>query len=319
MSRFHVAFLLILILAVGCHRENAQTPFQIGKQLLYQGKTREAIEMLITVPWSSSDVMAARKLISETCTRIELANPKISRHPRIELVEIVGSLPHDPACFTEGLAFDGGIFWESCGLPGKSSVRRVDAQTGKILAEQKLDKKYFGEGLTQFNGVLFVLTLQEGTGLVFDSQLNRQERTFAFQGEGWGLTHDATDLICSNGTNEIRFLDPKTGIIKKTIKVFNGDLPVMNINELEYVNGELLANVFLTERIARIDAASGKLVGWIFAEGLLPTHLHYKANVLNGIAYDSVGGQHYLTGKFWPNVFIVRLKPIPALMAQKQT
>ncbi|MEZ5427743.1 MAG: glutaminyl-peptide cyclotransferase [Pyrinomonadaceae bacterium] len=316
MRRFHIAFLLILILAVGFRGQELPTPFQKGKQLLYEGKTREALEVLLTVPWSSPDIMSARKLISETCTRIELANPKVNPPLRIEIVEIVATLPHDSTCFTQGLAFDKGTFWESCGLKGKSSVRRVDAKTGKLLAEQKLDKKYYGEGLTQINGKIFVLTWLEGTGLVFDSQLNQLERTFAFQGEGWGIAHDGTDLICSNGTNEIRFLDPKTGSIKKTIKVFNGDLPIMNINELEYVNGELLANILFTERIARIDATSGKLIGWILAEGLLPTDLYNKANVLNGIAYDSVRGQLYLTGKNWPNVFIVNLKP---LMASKST
>ena len=312
MSKLHVAFLTALILVAGCRRENAPTPFQVGKQLLSQGKPREAIEMLITVPWSSSDVMAARKLISETCTRIELASAETSARPRIEMVEIVSSLPHDPTCFTEGLEFDGGILLESCGLTGKSSVRRVEALTGTVLTEQKLDKKYFGEGLTQFNGALFVLTFQEGIGLVFDSQLTRQERAFTFQGEGWGLTHNATDLICSNGTNEIRFLDPKTGAIKNTIKVFNGDLPIMNINELEYVNGELLANIYLTERIARIDPASGKLLGWILAEGLLSNDLYFKkTDILNGIAYDAAEGRLFLTGKLWPSVFIVRLKPFP--------
>lgn len=316
MSRFHVAVLLTLILAVGCRRENLPTPFHKGKQLLYEGKTREALEVLLTVSWSSPDIMTARKLISETCTRIELANPRINPPLRLEMVEIAGTLPHDSTCFTEGLVFEKGVFWESCGLSGKSSVRRVDAQTGNVLAEQKLDKKYFGEGLTQINGAIFVLTWQEGTGLVFDSQLNQQERTFAFQGEGWGITHDGTDLICSNGTNEIRFLDPMTGGIKKTIKVFNGEMPIMNINELEYVNGELLANILFTERIARIDAASGKLLGWILAEGLLPTDLYYKVSDLNGIAYDSAGEQLYLTGKNWPNVFIVHRKP---LMSPKPT
>lgn len=316
MNRFYLAFLVTLVIAVSCHRENPPTPFQIGKQLLYQGKTREAIEKLIAIPWSSSDVMAARKLISEICTRIELTNLKNSMPLRVEVVEIAGTLPHDPTCFTEGLVFDEGMFWESCGLSGKSSVRRVEVQTGKVMAEQNLDKKYFGEGLTRLNGAIFTLTFQERTGLVFDSQLTQQERTFTLQGEGWGLTHDATDLICSNGTNEISFLDPTTGAVKKIIKVFNGDLPVMNINELEYVNGELLANIYLTERIARIDPASGKLLGWILAEGLLPNDVYNKADILNGIAYDPVGEQLYLTGKLWPNVFSVRLKPFP-LFASK--
>jgi len=267
--------------------------------------------MLATVPWSAPEAMAARRLIAKTCTRIDLFNRDAGRvGPRVDVVEIVSTLPHDSSCWTEGLELDGNTLLESCGGYEKSTIRRVDVRTGAGLQEHRLDSRHYAEGLTQFGGSIFVLTWREGTGLVFDSKLTQQERSFAVQGEGWGMTHDATSLICSNGSNEIRFLDPKTGAIKKVLKIFNGELPLMNINELEYVNGEILANIWLTERIARIDPVSGRLLGWIRAEGLLPDRLRFQADVLNGIAYDSGRELLFLTGKLWPTIFVVRLKPL---------
>jgi glutaminyl-peptide cyclotransferase len=311
VSKLQAIVLMAVVAFVGCHRDKSPNPLQAGEDLLYQGKPREAIEMLATVPWSAPEAMAARRLIAETCTRIDLSSQGAGpARPRVDLVEIVSTLPHDASCFTEGLEFDGNTLLESCGLYEKSIVRRVDVHTGAVLQEHRLNSKYYGEGLTQFGGSIFVLTWLEGAGLVLDSKLTQQERIFAVQGEGWGMTHDATSLICSNGSNEIRFLDPKTGAIKKVLKIFNGELPLMNINELEYVNGELLANIWPTERIARIDPVSGRLLGWILAEGLLPNRLRFKADVLNGIAYDSAGERLFLTGKLWPTTFVVRLKPL---------
>jgi glutamine cyclotransferase len=311
MSRHQAVILMIVLSFVGCRRDNFQNPMQAGENLLYEGKPREAVEMLATVPWSAQEAMAARRLIAEICTRIDLPRQDGGQaSPRVDVVEIVSTLPHDASCFTQGLELDGNTLLESCGLYEKSVVRRVDVDTGAVLQEHKLDSKYFGEGLTQFGGSIFVLTWLGGVGLVLDSELTQQERSFTVQGEGWGMTHDATSLICSNGSNEIRFLDPKSGAINKVIKIFNGELPLMNINELEYVNGELLANIWPTERIARIDPVSGRLLGWILAEGLLPNRLWIKAGVLNGIAYDSAGDRLLLTGKLWPTTFVVRLKPL---------
>ena len=311
MSKLQTVFLLAVVAITGCHRNKSPNPFQAGEELLSQGKPREAIEMLATVPWSASEAMAARRLIAEICTRIDISGQDAGQvRPRVDLVEIVSTLPHDASCWTEGLEFDGNTLLESCGQYGKSMVRRIDVRTGAVLQEHRLDGKYYAEGLTQFGGSIFVLTWLEGTGLVFDQKLSQQERSFAVQGEGWGMTHDATNLIYSNGSNEIHFLDPKTGAIKKVLKVFNGDLPLMNINELEYVHGELLANIWPTERIARIDPVSGRLLGWILAEGLLPNRLRFKADVLNGIAYDPAGDRLLLTGKLWPLTYVVRLKPL---------
>lgn len=309
VSKFHAVVLLAAV--AGCGRGQALTPLQAGQNLLFEGKPLEAVQTLASVPWSSPEAEAARRLVSDVSTRIDLYSQDAGQaRPRVDVVEVISTLPHDPLCFTEGLELDGDTLLESCGLYEKSRIRRVDVHSGAVLQEHRLDGKYFGEGLTHFGDAIFVLTWAEGTGLVFNTRLAQQERSFTIQGEGWGMTHDATHLIYSNGTNEIRFLDPKTGTVKKTIKVFNGDLPLMNINELEYVDGELLAVIWPTERIARIDPTSGRLLGWILAEGLLPNRLRFKADVLNGIAYDAAGKRLFLAGKRWPTTFVVRLKPL---------
>ena len=312
MTKLQAAVVSALVVVAGCRRDTSPNPLQAAENLLSRGKTPEAIETLASVPWPAPEALAARRLVAEICTRIDLLNRGDgSDQPRVEIPEIISTLPHDASCFTQGLEFDRGTLLESCGGYGRSSARRLDARTGAVLQEYKLDSKYFGEGLTQFRGSIFVLTWREGEALVLDTTLARQARRFAVEGEGWGITHDETELIYSNGSNELRFLDPKTGGITRTLRVFNGDLPLMGINELEYIDGELLANIFLTERIARIDPTSGKVLGWILAEGLLPNRLRFKgADVLNGIAYDSVGERLFLTGKRWPHIFVVRLKPL---------
>jgi glutamine cyclotransferase len=311
MKTLRIAVAWVLITVAACTRNQPPNPLEVARKQLSEGNSRAAVETLRAVPANAPEAAAASWMLTDMCTRIELVNHDASgARPRVDLVEIVTALPHDPSCWTEGLEFDGEAFFESCGDHGSSTVRRVDIRTGAVLLERKLRAMYFGEGLTQFGGALFVLTYREWTGLVFDPKLSRQLRTFPLVGEGWGLTHDATSLIYSNGTNQIRFLDPNSGALTRAIEVFNGDVPLLNINELEYVNGELLANVWPTERIARIDPASGTLRGWILAEGLLPNRQRLKTSALNGIAFDSAGGRLFLTGKLWPNVFVVRLRPL---------
>lgn len=314
-NTFNVALLSVLV--ASCNgsapppssktADPPQNPLSVSEELLSNGKPVEAIQKLSELSWTAPEAMAARRLISDICTRIDIHGPE---RPRVEVVEVVGTLPHDPTCFTEGLEIDGDTLLESCGLNGSSRIRRVDIRTGAVLQERTLHEKYFGEGTTRFGDATFVLTWNEHTGLVFDTKLTQEVRSFPLEGEGWGLTHDATHLIHSNGSNELRFLDPNTGAIQKSVKVFNGDLPLMNMNELEYVDGELLAVIFPTERIARIDPKSGKVLGWILAEGLLPNQLRYKADVLNGIAYDPAGKRFFLAGKLWPTTYIVRLVPL---------
>jgi glutamine cyclotransferase len=299
--------LLSLVIVTGaCNRHD---PIRAAERLLAEGKTREALDCLAAVPWSSPQVGAARRLIATTCARVPLIRGASAQPPvRVELMEVVDALPHDASCYTEGLELDGEHLIESCGLYKQSLVRRTDLRTGKVLAESKLDRRYFGEGLTRLGNEIFVLTFAERTAFVFDAQIAAARRTFPIQGEGWGLTHAHGTLVMSNGSNELRFLDPSSGRVLRTVSVFNGDVPLMNLNELEYVDGEILANVWLTDRIARIDAASGRVIGWILAEGLLPDGVRFKAGELNGIAYDASAKRLLVTGKRWPHVFLVQTK-----------
>ncbi len=218
--------------------------------------------------------------------------------------------PHDPAAYTEGLVYADGAFYESTGLNGMSSLRKVDAETGNVLARLPLDPAYFAEGLTLFGGKLIQLTWQSHIGFVYDRQCFCLERTFAYDGEGWGLTHDDRFLIMSDGTERIRFLDPTTFAVVRTISVADHGQPLTNLNELEYINGEIYANVWLTDRIVRIDPASGAILGWIDLTGLLPDADRSPSIAeLNGIAYDAATDRLFVTGKNWPEIFQIALVP----------
>lgn len=225
-------------------------------------------------------------------------------------LEVVNSMPHDPEAFTQGLVYEAGAFYESTGLEGKSSVRKVDANSGIVLREQKLDKRYFGEGLALFGGELFQLTWKSGVAFVYDTATFALRRSFRYQGEGWGLTTDGTSLLMSDGTSRIRFLDPRTGAVRRSVTVTDAGAPVEKLNELEFVKGELLANIWQTNQIARIDPATGKVTAWIDAAGLLTSaERREDVDVLNGIAYDAGGDRLFVTGKLWPRVFEVRPRP----------
>jgi glutaminyl-peptide cyclotransferase len=223
---------------------------------------------------------------------------------------VINQWPHDPGAFTEGLVYDQGTLWESTGLNGASSLRKVDLQTGQVLQSYALPAQYFGEGLTLFGGKLIQLTWQTHIGFVYDPGCSCPERTFTYDGEGWGLTHDDRSLMMSDGTNQIRFLDPQTFAVTQTISVFDHGQPLRNINELEYINGEIYANIWQTDRIVRIDPASGAILGWIDLTGLLPqADRGPTTDVLNGIAYDYATGRLFVTGKDWPALFQIALVP----------
>lgn len=218
--------------------------------------------------------------------------------------------PHDPSAFTEGLVYTDGAFFESTGLNGMSSLRKVDAETGRVIASLALDPAYFGEGLTLYQGKLIQLTWQSHIGFVYDRTCFCLERTFTYDGEGWGLTHDDHLLIMSDGTERIRFLDPETFAVVRTITVLDHGQPLTNLNELEYINGEIYANIWLTDRLVRIDPASGAILGWIDLTGLLPdADRSPSVNELNGIAYDDTTGRLFVTGKNWPEIFQIAVVP----------
>jgi glutaminyl-peptide cyclotransferase len=223
--------------------------------------------------------------------------------------EIVRSYPHDRQAFTQGLVYRDGVFYEGTGLNGRSSIRKVKIETGEVLQIHSLDERYFGEGLTEWRGSLVQLTYKTEIGFVYDLATFKQVRTFTYRGEGWGLTHDGSRLIMSDGSHELRFIDPDTLKETKRLTVRQDGQPVENLNELEYVNGEIYANVWNTERIVRISPADGRVTGVVDLSGLLSASERSTTDVLNGIAYDAAGDRLFVTGKLWPRVFQIKLVP----------
>lgn len=221
--------------------------------------------------------------------------------------EVVNSYPHDSAAFTQGLIYHQGFLYESTGLNGRSSLRRVDLATGQVLKNVAVDSIHFAEGLALFNNRLYQLTWQTQTAFVYDLDSFAPLKTFSYSGEGWGLANAGQSLIMSNGSNQIRFLDPETFQVQRTISVTENDRPVNMLNELEFIKGEIFANIWLTDRIARIDPTSGRVTGWINLAGLLSSEERNRADVLNGIAYDETGDRLFVTGKLWPKLFQIKL------------
>jgi glutamine cyclotransferase len=225
---------------------------------------------------------------------------------------VVASWPHDPQAYTEGLALDGGFLYESTGLNGLSTLRKVDFRTGRVLRSVRLANRYFGEGMTVFQGRVYLVTWLQQTGFVFDRASLRRLSTFSYQGEGWGLTHYGKLLVLSDGSDVLRFLDPTTFAVRRTITVRDDQgAGVASLNELEAVAGAICANVFTTDRIVCVDPASGRVRYWIDIGGLLPPSLRSgdETAVSNGIAYGGHPGRLLVTGKLWPRIFEIRLVP----------
>lgn len=223
--------------------------------------------------------------------------------------EIVHTYPHDRGGFTQGLLFLNGALYESTGLNGRSSLRKVDLATGTVLKQQDVPSEFFAEGLAALNGKLYQLTWQNQKGFIYDLESFEQQGTFTYTGEGWGLTTDGKSLIMSDGTAQIRFLDPTNFQVKRTITVTDQGKPIDRLNELEWVKGEIFANIWITPFVVRIDPATGKVLGVIDFSGLLSPAERQGTDVLNGIAYDAAGDRLFVTGKLWPKLFEVRLKP----------
>ncbi|WP_332875857.1 glutaminyl-peptide cyclotransferase [Massilia sp. S19_KUP03_FR1] len=218
--------------------------------------------------------------------------------------------PHDPQAFTQGLFFKDGYLFESTGLNGKSWLRKVELNTGKVLQQKDLPKDIFGEGATLVGDEIVSLTWTARYGFVFDAKTFTLKRKFSYDSEGWGLASDAQSVYMSDGSPTIHILDPKTLKEQRRIQVTADGKPVAELNELEMVEGELFANVWGTDVIARIDPASGKVVGWINLAGLLPLEKRGTTSpdaVLNGIAYDAKTKRLFVTGKLWPKMFEIEL------------
>ena len=221
--------------------------------------------------------------------------------------EIVATYPHDPAAFTQGLEFHDGILLESTGRH-PSSVRRVRLEDGVVLQKRDLDMQFFGEGLTAIGDRILTLTWQGGHGFVWDIDDLEPAGTFSYSGEGWGLTHDETRVILSDGSPSLRFLDPNTLQQTGSVPVTYMGRPLERLNELEFIEGEVWANVWQTNYIVRIDPATGAVTGVIDLTGILPDPVDNPADdVLNGIAWDSENRRLFVTGKNWPKLFEIRL------------
>lgn len=222
--------------------------------------------------------------------------------------EIVHVYPHDPLAYTQGLFYLDGLFYEGTGLNGRSSIRKVRLETGEVLQKRDLPEQYFGEGIVNWKDRLLEITWRSQTGFVYDLAGFAPRSQFRYPGEGWGLTQDGKRIIMSDGTSELRFWDPDTLQETGRITVTADTVPVAELNELEWVKGEIYANVYQTDRIARIDPASGNVVGWIDLSGILsPADRAGQVDVLNGIAYDVKGDRLFVTGKLWPKLFQIRL------------
>jgi glutaminyl-peptide cyclotransferase len=224
--------------------------------------------------------------------------------------EIVHVWPHDPKAFTEGLSWLNGGLLESTGLEGASDLRKVDLATGLVRQRAKLPPRYFGEGSVVIGDKIYQVTWKTEKGFVYDLGTLEEVKEFSYAGEGWGLTTDGRSIIMSNGSNQIQFIDPATFQVTRTISVFSNGQPLRNLNELEYVKGELYANIWQFPTVARIDPATGRLLGLIDFSGLLEREGggDPPPDVLNGIAYDAADDRLFVTGKNWPNLFEVRVK-----------
>ncbi len=260
---------------------------------LYRRQTLQLLHVLLMVMLSARSASAAKHAVP------------------VERYRIVHMYPHDATAFTQGLVFVNGMLYESTGLRGQSSLRMVDLASGRVLQKHDLAANYFGEGLTDWKSQLIQLTWQSHIGFVYDTFSFRTLRTFTYPWEGWGLTHDSRHLILSDGTAVLHLLDPTTFKPVGEIQVTADGRPVLNLNELEYIHGEIYANIWETNRIARISPATGKVIDWIDLSGLRPPSVQQNDNaVLNGITYDSQHDRLYVTGKLWPTLYEIKLVPV---------
>lgn len=238
----------------------------------------------------------------------DIPAPYGSKPVPVYTYRIINTYAHDPDAFTEGLAFENGILYEGTGEYGNSSIRKVDLETGAVLQSYRLPSSYFGEGITVYKDTIIQLTWESHTGFIYDKNSFELLREFSYPTEGWGITYDGESIIMSDGTSILHFLDPVTLKTTGYIEVHDNNVPIDNINELEYINGRLYVNIWHTERIAIIDPRDGSVTGWIDLTGLLDSRgYNSPAYVLNGIAYDAQADRLFVTGKFWPLLFEIKL------------
>jgi glutamine cyclotransferase len=232
----------------------------------------------------------------------------VPRDTPIYDTEVVATFPHDRHAYCQGLLWFDGALYESTGRHGQSSVRRVEVETGRVEKIESLPSNLFGEGLALHGDRLYQLTWRAGVARVYERESLALIDELAYEGEGWGLTSDGRHLIQSDGSSTLRFRDPATFETVRQIEVQDGDVPIAKLNELEFIGGEVYANVWQTDRIARIDPRTGKVLGWIQLAGLFDYAEHPDPDAVpNGIAYDPEGKRLFVTGKLWPSLFEIEL------------
>jgi glutamine cyclotransferase len=268
---------------------------------------------------SATNVNTNANISNKTNANAANAAAKTSANVPTYTYEIVNTYPHDPKAFTQGLIFRDGVLYESTGQEGESTLRKVELTTGKVLQKYDVPEEFFAEGMTFLNGKFYQLTWQDRTAFVYDADF-KLLKEMRYAGDGWGLTHDGTNLIMSDGTHVLRFVNPENFQTVRTVTVLreNGQ-PLLNLNELEYVKGEIWANIWHSEQsnilgkpnhIARIDPNSGKLLGWIDLSSISPDDVKRDSeNTLNGIAYDEASDRIFVTGKNWRKLFEIKVKP----------
>jgi glutamine cyclotransferase len=266
-------------------------------------RRRLILAFLLTMSWLSIIGQSSR--------------PASERRPREYTFKVVNAFPHDPAAFTQGLVYRDGFLYEGTGLNGRSQLRKVRLETGEVVQHADLGREFFGEGIAIVGNKIFQLTWQSHVGFVYNLADFKLLRQFSYPGEGWGLTSHGNEIFMSDGTVEIRVLNAATLKEKRRFTVRDGATPIDQLNELEFVEGELFANVWQTDRIARISPQTGKVLGWIDLTGLLsPVFRRRDDAVLNGIAYDAAHKRLFVTGKLWPKIFEIQLVPKPAIPRQ---
>lgn len=259
-------------------------------------RRRLILAFLLTMSWPS--------IIGQS------SHPAAPRRPREYTFKVINVFPHDPAAFTQGLVYRDGFLYEGTGLNGRSSLRKVRLETGEVVQHADLSGEFFGEGIAIVGNKVFQLTWQSHIGFVYNLADFKLLRQFSYPGEGWGLTSHGSEIFMSDGTAEIRVLNAATLKEKRRFAVRDGATAIDQLNELEFVNGELFANIWQTDRIARISPVNGKVVGWIDLTGLLsPIYRRREDAVLNGIAYDAAHKRLFVTGKLWPKIFEIQLVP----------
>lgn len=236
---------------------------------------------------------------------------------RVDGYRVVKSYPHDAQAYTQGLIYRGGFLYESTGQHGQSTLRKVKLETGEVVQQRRIDAAHFAEGLAEWKGRLFQLTWQSNVAFVYDLATFAPVKTLKYPGEGWGLTAGPDSMILSDGTADLRFLDPATFKEIRRVTVRDGGTPIDQLNELEFVRGEVWANVWHSDRIARIDPRTGRVTGWIDLSGLMSMYRLDAESVLNGIAYDAATQRLFVTGKMWPKLFEIQVVPKPAARGQR--